>query len=571
MSGRVQFTCDGAQVEVDAAPGETLLSVLRERLGIVSVKDGCAPQGQCGCCTVLVDGDARVACVTPVARIAGRVVTTVDGLPAVERDAIAAAFLATGGSQCGFCTPGIIVRAAALRAKGPVTPIGLDRALAAHLCRCTGWRTVIDAVTEVGEPSSRPGLDAAAARAALEGGVAQRVGSDVALGHGGFADDTAPRDALVAVPRPPGSDAPSTEAAGIEWVIAGSLLEARELAGKVQGRRTTVDAVPPLAAPPLPEGGVRLATSWVEPAYLEPDASWCLPGGQPAGPLANGGAFGGKVHSPAPGAARELADRLGRTVRVLFSREDVVRLGPKRPPFSGSAVLRDDTLHIEGECAGEMRAQDLAAPLYLGLDSTANIVRTALVGPPTSNAVRAAVFAELCVLQEGALDAAGFDRAAHLPDDRATAVFLDNVVMVPNEQSLAGARVVINPETGALARVEVRVAAGDPLDEVVLRSYAIGAAHMALGWVLTEGLSVDSETGEVHDLTIRSFGVIRAKDTPPIDVTIVHDPGPPRARSSDAVFAAVAAATWNALARSEGARPESFPARGTRAARMLRR
>ena len=73
--------------------------------------------------------------------------------------------------------------------------------------------------------------------------------------------------------------------------------------------------------------------------------------------------------------------------------------------------------------------------------------------------------------------------------------------------------------------MHVRVAAGDPLDEVVLRSYAIGAAHMALGWVLTEGLAVDPETGEVHDLTIRSFGILRAKDTPPIDVEIVDDSG----------------------------------------------
>ncbi len=119
---------------------------------------------------------------------------------------------------------------------------------------------------------------------------------------------------------------------------------------------------------------------------------------------------------------------------------------------------------------------------------------------------------------------------------------------------------IIDPETGALERVEVRVAAGDPLDEVVLRSYAIGAAHMALGWVLTEGLAVDPETGEVHDLTIRSFGVIRAKDTPPIDVTIVDDPVHPGRLPSDAVFAAVAAATWNAVTRAEGTRPESFPA-----------
>src|SRR4249919_3300856 len=127
MSDRVGFVCNGAPVEVGVDPGESLLSVLRERLGLVSAKDGCAPQGQCGCCTVLVDGDARVACVTPAARIAGRSVTTVDGLPPAERDCLAAAFAATGGSQCGFCTPGIVVRAAALQAKGPVAPVGIDR------------------------------------------------------------------------------------------------------------------------------------------------------------------------------------------------------------------------------------------------------------------------------------------------------------------------------------------------------------------------------------------------------------------------------------------------------------
>jgi CO/xanthine dehydrogenase Mo-binding subunit len=94
---------------------------------------------------------------------------------------------------------------------------------------------------------------------------------------------------------------------------------------------------------------------------------------------------------------------------------------------------------------------------------------------------------------------------------------------------------------------------------------------MALGWVCTESLAVDHDTGEIHDLTIRSFGVIRARSVPPVDVEIVTDDTPPRERSSDAVFAAVAAATWNALARAEGKRPDTFPARETRAARRLRR
>ena len=84
-----------------------------------------------------------------------------------------------------------------------------------------------------------------------------------------------------------------------------------------------------------------------------------------------------------------------------------------------------------------------------------------------------------------------------------------------------------------------------PLDEVVLRSYCIGAAHMALGWVRSEGVAVDG-AGEPQDLTIRSFGILRAVDMPPVDVRIEPDDGPP-VNGSDAVFAAVAAAAWRHL------------------------
>jgi hypothetical protein len=192
-----------------------------------------------------------------------------------------------------------------------------------------------------------------------------------------------------------------------------------------------------------------------------------------------------------------------------------------------------------------------------------------VAGPPVATHLRAAGVAELAVLVEGALDEAGGDRGALVADDRAAGVLLDSCASVPGG-ACAGARVHLDG-AGRLERVEVRVAAGDALDEIVLRSYAVGAAHMAVGWVLSEGIAVDPDTGEVHDLTIRSFGVIRAKDTPAIDVTVVADDGAPRPRSSDAVFAAVAAAAWNAVTRAEGARPEAFPARGTRAARRLRR
>ena len=565
-----RFTCNGDAVAVTAPGDESLLLVLRERLGVLSVKDGCAPQGQCGCCTVLVDGEPRVSCVTPLARVAGRSVTTVEGLDPAVRARAAEAFVATGGSQCGFCTPGIIMRASSGRVRD------LDRALAAHLCRCTGWQSVYEAIAAAGSPTAGAvsvvgarDLDAAARRAELEGGVVQAVRPDIPLGGAPFADDTAPRDALVAVPLPPGSTAEAVEAAGARWVVGSSLSEARGAAGKVQGRRTTVEERPPLfdALAPCPPGGVRLATSWVEPAYLEPDASWCEPGGQSASPVVNGGAFGGKLASAAPGAARELADHFGRVVRVVYSREDVVRLGPKRPPMAATAVWRDGRVVIEGVVArGGAPVFACDWPSAYSCEVSARWREADVMGPPVGTRLRAAGLAEHAVLVEGALDAAGVDRSA-LTDDP---TLLDSCTLAPSGAS-AGARVHIDPDTGALERVEVRVAAGDPLDETVLRSYAVGAAHMALGWVCTESLAVDPSSGEVHDLSIRSFGILRAKDTPAIYVELIDDTRGPLAGASDAVFAAVAAAAWNALARAEGARPDTFPTRQTRAARRLRR
>jgi xanthine dehydrogenase small subunit len=136
-------------------------------------------------------------------------------------------------------------------------------------------------------------------------------------------------------------------------------------------------------------------------------------------------------------------------------------------------------------------------------------------GPPTSTALRAAGWAEAAVLLAGA-------RGEATP------------ITAPNG---AVAEALVDDRG-----VRVRVAAGEALDEVVLRSYCVGAAHMALGWVSSEGIAV-GETGEPLDLTIRSFGVLRAVDTPPITVEIDNDASSPR-NGSDAVFAAVAAAAW---------------------------
>ncbi len=553
----LEFTCNGTSVTTEIDSGESLLSVLRERLGITSVKDGCAPQGQCGCCTVLVDGDARVACVTPAIRVAGRSVSTIEGLDADVRHKLATALCATGGAQCGFCTPGIVVRCAALIEKDKTSKTDIDRALAAHLCRCTGWQTIAAAITDEAAESDRD-MRAATLRAELEGGVPQQVGSHVSLGEVNFADDDVPTDSLVAIPLPPGSDAEFVEVSGQKMVVAESLHLARSIAAKTQGRRTTRSVSPPIAPLATPEGGVSLATSWLEPSYLESDASWCLPGGEPANPLANGGAFGGKAESLAPAIARELANECGRPVRVLFSREDVVRLGPKRPPLAASAVLRGDTIQIAGMAGGPIAT---ASPAHYGLKLDAAIEKVDLVGP-TAAPMRAP-WAETAVLIEGAIEAARFDRRANLTGT-AVAVLLDSCVESP-DGAFAGASVVI-ADDGRVTDVHVRVAAGDPLDEIVLRSYCIGAVHMALGWVLSEGLSVDADTGEIQDLTIRSFGIIRPKDMPKISVEIIEDPRPAIPHGSDAVFAAVAAAAWIALGM-----PPSWPALETKASQLVRR
>ena len=565
---RLEFVCNDAAVIVHVGAGESLLSVLREHLGLRAAKDGCAPQGQCGCCTVLVDGAARVACVTPATRVAGRRVTTLEGLEATRRDALADAFVDAGASQCGFCTPGILLRAAALQDRGAPDAPGAERALSAHLCRCTGWRSVVDAVTGAAPRRQGRDLDAAAARAALEGGVPQRVGRDVPLGAGGFADDGAPADALVAVPRPPGASVASVDAAGAAWVVADTLREARALAAPTPGRRSTRSEGPPLDLPAPVPGGVRLATSWVEPAYLEPDASWCEPGGTPASPLANGGAFGGKATSLAPAAAAALSARLGRPVRVVYAREDVVRLGPKRPPIAAQAIVRDGVVHIDGRAVVDATTDWATTPDVLTVPTAERWQAVRVPGPPTTTSVRAFPLAERTMLREGALAAAGIDAGTCCMDERVARTRLATVAAAAGD-GVAGAAVHLDAATGRVERVEIRVAAGDPLDDVVLRSYCQGAAHMALGWVLTEGLAVDPASGEVLDLTIRSFGILRARSTPPLEVTVLDDSGPPRA-VSDAVFAAVASAAWEALTAADGVRPEVLPAVTTRAAQAAR-
>jgi len=148
----VSFTLNGKAATVSYEEGEHLLSVLREGCGVTSVKDGCAPEGVCGCCTVLLDGKPALACLTNPQKVEGREVLTLEGLPDRQRLILADAFVREGAVQCGFCTPGIAVRAAHLLNRDLTGDRQrVTRALAGHLCRCTGYNRIVDAIQTAGE------------------------------------------------------------------------------------------------------------------------------------------------------------------------------------------------------------------------------------------------------------------------------------------------------------------------------------------------------------------------------------------------------------------------------------
>ncbi len=144
------FVLNGTPVSI-SNQHEHLLAGLRDELDVISPKDGCAPTGQCGCCTVLVNGKARVACQTPLAKAAGGEITTVEGLSTADTASIVAAFAAHGALQCGFCTPGIVMRTKAMIDKkgAALTRDDAARLLGGNLCRCTGYIKILDAVEDL--------------------------------------------------------------------------------------------------------------------------------------------------------------------------------------------------------------------------------------------------------------------------------------------------------------------------------------------------------------------------------------------------------------------------------------
>ncbi|NDG65509.1 MAG: selenium-dependent xanthine dehydrogenase [Actinobacteria bacterium] len=185
-TSRVPLSVNGVQVTVSSRHPH-LLSALREELNVTSAKDGCSPSGQCGCCTVLIDGKAVVSCQQSVEKVRDANVVTLEGVEEAERKVYADAFTACGGLQCGFCIPGIVVRAKAqVDKKGAgLKREDMARHLGAHLCRCTGYVKVLDAIESVAKGSIPPPL--------ISGGVGSNgpkyEGESLTLGDRGYVDD----------------------------------------------------------------------------------------------------------------------------------------------------------------------------------------------------------------------------------------------------------------------------------------------------------------------------------------------------------------------------------------------
>jgi len=192
------FDLNGAPVEA-SGDHPHLLAALRDELGITSPKDGCAPSGQCGCCTVLVNGKARIACQTSMEKAEGASITTLEGLPDDERERYATAFAAHGALQCGFCTPGILMRTKALVDKKgtALTRDDASRHLGAHLCRCTGYVKILDAV----ESLASGGIPVAMPRGGIGTSGVKVEATELSLGDRPFIDDMAPLGMLHAALR----------------------------------------------------------------------------------------------------------------------------------------------------------------------------------------------------------------------------------------------------------------------------------------------------------------------------------------------------------------------------------
>jgi selenium-dependent xanthine dehydrogenase len=193
----VEFTLNGRPWHVVPREGETLLDMLRDRCGVTSIKNGCAPQGQCGACLALIDGHAKVTCAMPASCAEGREILTLEGLPSDYREQCARAFAAAGAIQCGFCMPGFAMRAKHLLDRTPSpTRADIVRAIDGHLCRCTGYVKIVDGIELLARARRGETLPEPATDGRVGASLVRYAAADYALGVRPYVADMTRPDML---------------------------------------------------------------------------------------------------------------------------------------------------------------------------------------------------------------------------------------------------------------------------------------------------------------------------------------------------------------------------------------
>lgn len=147
---KINFTINGMAQEVEVSPTMRLLDVIRDVLGLTGTKEGCG-EGECGACTVLIDGNPVDSCLVLVGQVQGRAITTIEGLNnGQELHPLQRAFIEAGAIQCGYCTPGMILSAKALLDRNPnPSEEEIRRSMSGNLCRCTGYKKIVEAIQAV--------------------------------------------------------------------------------------------------------------------------------------------------------------------------------------------------------------------------------------------------------------------------------------------------------------------------------------------------------------------------------------------------------------------------------------
>ena len=153
----IRFMLNGNALSVDTTPDRRVVDLLREDLGLTGTKEGCGA-GECGACSILVDGEHKLSCLMIAAQLEGRTIVTIEGFGAKDKlHPLQDAFIRHGAVQCGFCTPGMVIAAETLLRQNPQpSRDDIREGLAGNLCRCTGYQKIVDAVEDVSRREEKP-------------------------------------------------------------------------------------------------------------------------------------------------------------------------------------------------------------------------------------------------------------------------------------------------------------------------------------------------------------------------------------------------------------------------------